>query len=190
MESSSRKEIEGFLKTGLMAGLIGGVVVVSSFMEIDDVLGLKSGEFFEMFGYAIGSDAGSAISLLFVLTMITAAVIGIIYSILSSFWRTVQIVSFQKGIITGALTGIIVFALFFLPIHYFAVVPTVETILETDASLPEDIEHSMGVLLEHTDTAIWRGLLLHVMFGSVMGLFCGFIFHEKYSSVKKFKKIF
>jgi hypothetical protein len=63
--------------------------------------------------------------------MITAIVIGIIYSTLSEHLEKLHITSVLKGLGTGILTGIVVWAVLFLPLNYGIMQPTLHNMINT-----------------------------------------------------------
>jgi hypothetical protein len=71
---------------------------------------------------------------------------------------------------TGVLTGVVVWAVLFLPLNYGLMQPTLHNMLST--SNPTSPEYIMAKqLLELSNVIIFGSLVLHVIFGGVMG-FC------------------
>jgi uncharacterized membrane protein YqgA involved in biofilm formation len=79
-----------------------------------------------MVGFAFGIDPSYAVYIGFLLYMITAVIIGIIYSTISKSIKVLYINSVVKGVGTGILTGIIVWGVLFLPINYVIMQPTLQ----------------------------------------------------------------
>ena len=44
---------------------------------------------------------------------------------------------------------------------------------------------STAELIANNDFVLWYSALLHVIFGSVMGLMSGFLLHDRYRNVKR-----
>jgi ABC-type spermidine/putrescine transport system permease subunit II len=102
--------------------------------------------------------------------MITGVIIGIIYSTLSQNIKKLYITSVYKGVGTGILTGIVVWGVLFLPINYVIMQPTLNNMV--DSSNPASSEYLMAKqLLELSNVIILGSLVLHIVFGGVMG-FC------------------
>jgi len=68
---------------GIIAGLTAAWAIFGLFLALDTELQLPPGTFFEMIGLAFGIDPSYAVYIGFLLYMITAVIIGIIYSTLS-----------------------------------------------------------------------------------------------------------
>ena len=63
--------------------------------------------------------------------MITGVIIGIIYSTLSENIKKLYITSVYKGVGTGILTGVVVWAILFLPLNYGIMQPTLQNMVST-----------------------------------------------------------
>ena len=184
------KENIGYLaKVGAGAGLVAGFALFSSFLSIDQQLNIPNGTFYQTIGIPLGVDGMSAIAIGFFAHLATAALIGVCFNIAASKWRTFWIVTPPKGMLTGAITGGIVFAVFFLPVHTFAMLPIVEQefIIMDESQLNLEQLRALETLLWNNDYVLWYSAFLHVLFGVVMGLMSGFILHEKYKKVKRIK---
>ena len=106
---------------------------------------------------------------------------------MASFCARIQIVTVPKGVITGAITGIIVFTVFFLPIHYFVMYPMVVaefSVTDESRLTVAELEALHGLLLGN-DQVLWYSLFLHVLFGVVMGLMVGMMLHGDYKEVRR-----
>ena len=102
--------------------------------------------------------------------MITAVIIGIIYSTISKHVKIFYINSLVKGLGTGILAGVIVWLVLFLPINFAVMQPTLQKILSTSPPTSEDYLFAKQ-LLTLSDTMLFGSLALHIVFGGVMG-FC------------------
>jgi ABC-type phosphate transport system permease subunit len=102
--------------------------------------------------------------------MITAVIIGIIYSGISKRIKVLYINSVLKGVGTGILAGIVVWGVLFMPINYVIMQPTLQKMVVE--SNPSSSEYAMAnKLIELSNTIFWGSLSLHIVFGGVMG-FC------------------
>ncbi|MGI0004520.1 MAG: hypothetical protein ACREAX_04400, partial [Candidatus Nitrosotenuis sp.] len=124
--SIASKKILSKAISGSMAGIVGGMALASSFMGIDSQLGVPSGTFYEMIGFLVGLQNVNAIVFGFCVHISTAALIGAVFFVCSTFHRALHISSFQKGVFAGGVTGLVVFAIFFLPINLFIMIPALE----------------------------------------------------------------
>ena len=182
-------QILGKAKGGAFAGLVGGFALLSSFIGIDSQLEVEPGTFYKMIGLSTGLDGIDAIAFGFVAHMLTAALIGSVFYAISSLHRSLNLVTVPKAILAGGVTGLIVFVLFFVPIHMLIMVPIIESeiISATSPDLEADVE-TLRKLLASTGGVFWGAMILHVLFGVVMGFFCGIMAYEEYTKVLRHKK--
>ena len=156
--------------SGIIAGLTAAWAIFGFILAIDSELNLPPGTFYKMIGIAFGVSSLYAVYVGFLLHMITGMIIGIIYSTLSESVKKLNITSVYKGLGTGILTGVVVWAVLFLPLNYGIMQPTLNNIVNT--SNPLSSEYLMAIqLLELSNVIILGSLVLHIVFGGVMG-FC------------------
>ena len=193
MMSSKNRDPEGLfgtMKVGFGAGLVAGCALFSSFLSIDQQINIPHGTFYKTIGIPMGVEGMGAVAIGFMAHIIVAALIGIAFNLAASYWRTFRIVTVPKGILTGAVTGAIVFSLAFLPMHTLVMMPLLEDELNSTDSLlnimPEEKE-ALSELVMSNDFVLWYSALLHVIFGSVMGLMSGFLLHDRYRNVARIR---
>ena len=181
----------GLEKAGIGAGLMGGFALFSSFFAIDQMLDIPAGTFYKTIGVTMGVDDASAIALGYIAHMGVAALIGAMYLLASNIWRFFRLVTVPKAIITGVWTGLIVFTLAFLPIHMFVMTPIMEVeLIITDVSeFNLEEQEALATLLFNSDKIYYNALILHIIFGAIMGFIAGCILHEDYSKEKRIGKI-
>ena len=186
-EESDRK---GAIKVGFGAGLVAGCALFSSFLSIDQQLNITHGTFYKTIGIPMGVEGFGAVMIGLMMHITVAALIGIAYNVAASYWRTFRIITIPKGILTGAVTGAIVFSLAFLPLHTLVMMPLLENALESGDTLitilPKEKE-ALLTLIQGNDFVLWYSAFLHVLFGSVLGLMSGFILHDKYRNVTRIR---
>ena len=191
--SSKNRDPEGLfgtVKVGFGAGLVAGCALFSSFLSIDQQINIPHGTLYKTIGIPMGVEGMGAVAIGFMAHRIVAALIGIAFNLAASYWRTFRIVTVPKGILTGAVTGAIVFSLAFLPMHTLVMMPLLEDELNSAESLlnimPEEKE-ALSELVMNNDFVLWYSALLHVIFGSVMGLMSGFLLHDRYRNVERIR---
>ena len=188
MLETKKSQVFGKAKAGIFAGLVGGFALFSSFIGIDSQLGVEHGTFYKMIGVSIGLDGLDAIALGFVAHMLTAALIGSVFYGISSLHRSLNLVTVPKALLAGGVTGLIVFALFFMPIHMLIMVPLIESQIGPVLSPSwENQVSSLRTLISSIENIFWGAMILHVLFGVVMGFFCGIMAHEEYTKVRRYK---
>lgn len=175
-------------KVGCIAGLVGGFALFSSFFWIDSEVGVPFGTFYKAVGTVMGLDGMSAIVFGFFAHMLTAALIGAVFCVCSAFHRLLHISSVQKGIVGGAVTGLQVYAIFFMPITLYVMFPMLSA--QASGLIPatqEDMALSK-ILVDTSSQILWGALVLHVLYGVVMGLFSSMLLYEEYHLKEKEKK--
>ena len=191
--SSKNRDPEGLfgtVKVGFGAGLVAGCALFSSFLSIDQQINIPHGTFYKTIGIPMGVEGMGAVAIGFMAHIIVAALIGIAFNLAASYWRTFRIVTVPKGILTGAVTGAIVFSLAFLPMHTLVMMPLLEDELNSADSLLNimpDEKEALSELVMNNDFVLWYSALLHVIFGSVMGLMSGFLLHDRYRNVERIR---
>ena len=191
--SSKNRDSEGLfgtMKVGFGAGLVAGCALFSSFLSIDQQINIPHGTFYKTIGIPMGVEGMGAVAIGFMAHIIVAALIGIAFNLAASYWRTFRIVTVPKGILTGAVTGAIVFSLAFLPMHTLVMMPLLEDELNSAESLLNimpDEKEALSELVMNNDFVLWYSALLHVIFGSVMGLMSGFLLHDRYRNVERIR---
>ena len=189
MTTEKQQTLRGKAKIGIGAGMVAGFAIFSTFFAIDQQLGLPNGTFYKTIGIPLGLSGYDAIVVGFFAHMGAAALIGAFYSMAASIWRAFRIVTAPKGMLTGAATGIIVFLIFFLPVHMYVMTPAISAEFsvtdESRLSIAE-LDALYNLLLE-SDRVVWHALFLHVLFGTVMGLMAGFMLNEQYSKVPRIR---
>lgn len=186
-DESTKSDIVGMAKVGAGCGLVAGFALFSSFLSIDQQLNIPNGTFYKTIGIPLGVEGLGAVMMGFFAHLAASAIIGVCYTIAASKWRTFWIVTAPKGMLTGAITGGIVFLVFFLPIHTLVMVPIVsqEFIIMDESQLDLDQLEALNTLLFSSEFVLWYSAFLHVLFGVVMGTMAGFILHDKYKKVKR-----
>lgn len=173
-------------RSGAVAGIVGGMALASSFMGIDANVGVPSGTFYKMIGVVTGLQGMDAIVFGFLAHMATAALIGAVFFVCSTFHPVLNITSFQKGVFAGGVTGLEVFAIFFMPIHLLVMMPSIDQILLNADQFGLDIEEAKAItmLLSKSDSVLWAALSLHLLYGVVMGYFSGIMLPQEYKELK------
>jgi hypothetical protein len=161
----------GSIKSGIVCGLVAAWAIFGMILAVGAQLGLPPGTFYQMVGVSLGINAEwPAIYAGFVLHMITGAIIGIVYMIVSDRVRQLRTDSSTfKAFVTGVTTGIVVWAVLFIPLHSFVIEPTLQNMLLTSpAGSPMHL--SAERLIQMSDSILYGALAIHFVFGAVLGL--------------------
>lgn len=183
MTPISLREMYGKAKVGSVAGIAGGTALLASFWGIDSSLNLPPGSFYMMIGLAVGLHGMPAILFGGIAHMVTAATIGAVFCMCSILHPMLNLRSIRKGIFAGGVTGLEVFAIFFMPITLYVMIPTIDAATSSIASGQEYL--AVTAIKAHLDVIIWGALVLHVIYGAVMGFFSGMVLHEDYKRIPK-----
>jgi hypothetical protein len=92
-QSSTKSELTllGSVRSGIVSGLVAAWAIFGMILAVGAQLGLPPGTFYQMVGVSLGIDEEwPAIYLGFVMHMITGAIIGIVYMIISDRVRKLQ----------------------------------------------------------------------------------------------------
>jgi hypothetical protein len=171
-QSSTKSELTllGSVRSGTVSGLVAAWAIFGMILAVGAQLGLPPGTFYQMVGVSIGIDEEwPAIYLGFVMHMITGAIIGIVYMIISDRVRKLRTDSSTlKAFATGVATGIAVWAVLFVPLHFFLMQPTLQNMLLT-SPLGSTEQLTAERLLQMSDSILYGALAIHFVFGGVLG---------------------
>lgn len=171
-QSSTKSELTllGSVRSGTVSGLVAAWAIFGMILAVGAQLGLPPGTFYQMVGVSLGIDEEwRAIYLGFVIHMITGAIIGIVYMIISDRVRKLRTDSSTlKAFATGVATGTAVWAVLFVPLHFFLMQPTLQNMLLTSPpGSPEQLTSER--LLQMSDSILYGALAIHFVFGGVLG---------------------
>jgi hypothetical protein len=160
------------VKMGIVAGQISAWAIFGLILAIDANLltptMTQPGTFYKMIGMAFGQGPATDVYVGFLLHMATATIIGIAYMIISNSVKKLYIGSVFKGLATGVITGVVVWAVLFLPLHFGVMQPMLQNIVAT--ADPSSSIHQLASRLAGLSGAIVSGsLALHILFGGVLG---------------------
>jgi hypothetical protein len=181
MQSSHIKAapLKDSVKSGVVAGQTAAWAIFGVFLAIDSaVLMMPPGALYKTIGMAMGQGSGTDVYVGFVMHMITATVIGIVYMVISDRVRPLYISSVFKGLATGPITGTVVWAILFLPLHFLVIQPMLVGLAQgaesdefvTAGQLSELSDAQIaGRLVEFSGSILVGSLALHILFGAVLG---------------------
>ncbi len=159
------------IKAGIAAGQTAGWAIFGLILAIDANLltptQTSPGTFYRMIGMAFGQGPPNDLYVGFLLHMVTATIIGIAYMIISNSAKKLYIGSVFKGLGTGIITGVVVWAVLFIPLHFAVMMPMLQGIV---AQGPGAQLYPLAEKLLSLSTTILIGsLALHIVFGGVLG---------------------
>jgi hypothetical protein len=160
-----------------VAGQTAVWAIFGVFLAIDSsVLMMPPGALYKTIGMALGQGPSMDVYVGFIMHMVTATVIGVIYMTVSDRIRPLYISSVFKGLATGPITGVVVWAIMFLPLHFAVIQPMLVATSQgaeefvTAGQLGELSDAQIASrLVEFSDSVLIASLALHVLFGAVLG---------------------
>lgn len=171
--------IRDSIKSGVVAGQTAAWAIFGVFLAIDSAaLMMPPGALYKTIGMALGQGPATDVYVGFIMHMITATVIGVIYMIVSDRVRPLYINSVFKGLATGPITGVVVWAILFLPLHFIVIQPMLTATAQgaeseefvTAGQLSELSDAQIASrLVEFSDSVLVGSFALHVLFGAVLG---------------------
>jgi hypothetical protein len=172
-QSSVKSELTllGSVKSGTVCGLVAAWAIFGMILAVGAQLGLPPGTFYQMVGMSLGINAEwPAIYVGFVLHMITGAIIGIVYMIVSDRVRKLRTDSSSlKAFATGVATGIVVWAVLFVPLHFFLMQPSLQNMLLTSSGAESPEQFTAERLLQMSNSILYGALAIHFVFGAILG---------------------
>jgi hypothetical protein len=165
-----RPSLLGSIKSGTVCGLVAAWAIFGMILAVGAQLGLPPGTFYQMVGVSLGiSSEWPAIYTGFVLHMITGAIIGIVYMIVSDRVRRFRTDSSTfKAFVTGVTTGVVVWAILFIPLHSLLIEPTLQNVLLT-SPVGSPMHLIAERLIQMSDSILYGALAIHFVFGAVLG---------------------
>lgn len=160
------------VKSGIAAGQAAGWAIFGLILAVDANLLTPTmsqpGTFYKMIGMAFGQGPETDVYVGFLLHMITATAIGIIYMIISNSTKKLHVTSVYKGLATGVITGVVVWAVLFLPLNYGLMLPMLQNIIATEDP-SSSVYQLADRLLQISGSILTGSLALHILFGGVLG---------------------
>ncbi len=164
------------VKIGTVSGLVGGFAIFLSIFMIDFGLNAGQGAFYKVVGIPLGISGTPAILAGMILHMLTAALVGAIFGACSCLHKKLRISSAGRGVISGIVTGLVVFFAFFIPISSILMIPSIQS---SNAVLGD-----ASILLANTNLIVFGALELHVVYGIAMGGFFAIAAQHEYKKQK------
>lgn len=170
------------MKIGALTGIMCGIGLYALFFGIDNQIGVPYGTFYKIVGLLFGFEGQNAIMLGIALHLITTTIIGMIFSSASTTHRLLYLSTMKKGLLAGGVTGVEIFALMFMPLTVYAVVPLLEGIVTGQPSSPDFFVAEK--ILGQMDQILWGSLVVHIMFGITMGFVTTLMLRSEYQKYK------
>lgn len=171
MQLSSQKKSKLLLqmKFGALSGLVCGVGLYAMIFGIDLQLQIPYGTFYKMVGILFGFSGDAALYLGVILHLITATLIGMVFASASLVNKLLYLSSMKKSVFAGAITGIEVFALIFMPVTVYLMIPMLQEISDSGIAVDQMDSLVATKILAQIDQILWGSLVIHILFGMTLG---------------------
>ncbi len=119
--------------------------------------------------------------------MLAAITIGSVFCLVSALHPVLNITSTWKSVLAGGVTGLEVYAIFFMPITLYLIIPKIHVGLGVthDSMFTADERITFSVLERHIPLIMQGSIAFHVLFGVVMGMYSSIFLSEKHNVQKK-----
>ncbi len=182
-----RSEIYEKSKAGAMAGFVSGIVILVAFVAVDSDLTFSPFAFYTMIGLAVGLIGLPATLFGVVAHMLTAMTIGAVFCLCSTLHPMLYLDKAWKGALGGGVTGLEVYAIFFMPITLFVVLPAINSISSNTnfTGLTDNDRYMLTTLKANMSLIMWGAMIFHIMYGTIMGIYSSMILSEKFQIQKR-----
>ncbi|MFN4337376.1 MAG: hypothetical protein ACK4FV_07385 [Candidatus Nitrosocaldus sp.] len=163
------KEGMKILAVGLLAGFIATLVVAGLIFAGEALMNYPHGLFYLIIGYSLGFDGLDALGMGIVMHITAGALIGLVASIpIVVVKRLFSVVSnFNTALIYGIIVGVLVWLLFFLPVSYMLVMPTLESYSDITSDRSGRIINDLNLSFARV---IYYAIGLHIQYGIVYSM--------------------
>ena len=139
---------------------------------VDYYTGTKVGTFFAVIGISLGfTDPDTAQYVGFALHVLTGMTAGNIFGQVSMFWSKMSPSNVRRGILTGPIVGIALWAVLFVPLASLAIQPRLDSLAAhaPNANVSNIASHFEGTLY----FIIGGALVFHIAYGVMLGVIAG-----------------
>lgn len=153
---------------GAIGGAVAGAVMIIPMMIANMQIGLPADVFPKLIGMMLGQSLQTASSVGIAMHMLSSTLIGLIFGIAVSVDK-LKLDGFGKGIGFGIITGMISFAVLFLPLMMYALPPQIVLLMQVmnpDATQEMIMQKINGML----PMIINGSIISHVVYGAVLGI--------------------
>jgi NADH dehydrogenase FAD-containing subunit len=157
-----------FVVIGAIVGAV-AMVIPKTLFEVQ--MGLPYYLTWIVFGHIAGvySSASASIIAGGMLHIITAVSIGVVTGIFLYKTNILNISKPSNGVIYGLITGIVVFAIFFIPVNQFVLPPEIIDVLpEVQPSITE--AQAANMIRENQSSIMIGSIVMHLVFGVTLGI--------------------
>jgi len=176
IQSTNRHIGKGIL-FGAIGGFVGGLVMIPFMMLTAMMAGMPANTMPFAMGLAFGANQNDAMMRGLGMHLLTSTLIGIIFGAVTSVVGKLRITGFGKGIAEGLITGMIAFAVLFVPVSMVLMPPVlINMMIQMDPTMTQ--QQAMGMLQQGIPMMMGIGVLEHLVYGAVLGAMTSVLVHK------------
>jgi hypothetical protein len=165
---SSNRYIGKSVLFGAIGGFLGGLVMIPFMMLTAIMAGMPASTMPIAMGLALGANQNDAMTTGLGMHLLTSTLIGIIFGAITSVVGKLRITGFRKGIAEGLITGMIAFAVLFVPVSIALMPPVlINMMIQMNPTMTQ--QQAMGMLQQGMPMMMGIGVLEHLVYGAVLG---------------------
>jgi hypothetical protein len=165
---SSNQYIGKSILFGAIGGFVGGLIMIPFMMITAMMAGMPANTMPVAMGIVFGANQNGAMTVGLGMHMLTSALIGVVFGAVTSSVSKLRITGFGKGIAEGLITGMIAFAVLFVPISMVVMPPVlIEMMTQMNPTMTQ--QQAMGMLQQGMPMMMGIGVLEHLVYGAVLG---------------------
>jgi hypothetical protein len=153
---------------GAIGGFVAGLVMLPFMMLTGIMAGMPADAMPTAIGLLFGSNMSAAPIVGFSMHILTSILIGIIFGAVTGKASKLMLTRFSKGIAEGLITGMIAFAVLFIPISNAAMPPI---LMKMASQMNPDMNQLqiMDMLQQKMPMMFGIGILEHLVYGAALG---------------------
>ncbi len=153
---------------GAISGAVAGAVMILPMMVTNMQMGLPADVFPILIGMMMGQGISTAAGAGTAIHMLASIAIGVIFGAVTSIGK-LRLTGFGRGIGLGLITGIIAFAVLFLPMLMTVMPPQMISLMQMmNPSAPSSM--IMQQIQAMMPMMIGSSILAHLIYGAVLGI--------------------
>jgi hypothetical protein len=165
---STNRSVRKSILSGAIGGFVGGLIMIPFMMLTAIMAGMPANTIVVAIGLAFGANQNDAMTSGLGMHILTSALIGVIFGAITALVGKLRITGFRKGIAEGLITGMIAFAVLFIPISMMVMPPVlIKMMIQMNPSVTQ--QQAMGMLQQGMPMMMGIGILEHLVYGAVLG---------------------
>lgn len=156
---------------GAIGGSVAGFVMTPFLMASAAAIGIPANSIFVAYGLALGAQLDNAMTVGISLHLLASMLIGVIFGSITSIVDRLRITGIGKAIAEGLVTGVIAFAVLFIPFGMLVLPPFLAQIIVVETELViQQQGRAIDIILQQVmPTLIGLSIADHLIYGAVLG---------------------